>query len=238
MSTPQPPQGPPPGWWQASDGNWYPPEMHPSAQPTQVIGAVSATGGPEPRPWWKRKRVLIPAAAFGVLLALSAAGVGQEEEPDREVETVVPASTGLASSTTTPAPTTAVPTTTTTAASMTTTRPTTTTPATTTLAPTTVATTVPATTVPASTAAPTTMAPPTTRAVPTTTQAPSTTTTAPPTTRTLATTTTTAPTATEPYYANCDAVRAAGATPIRRGDPGFRSGLDRDGDGQACGQDT
>ncbi|WP_432488991.1 excalibur calcium-binding domain-containing protein [Kineococcus sp. SYSU DK018] len=36
------------------------------------------------------------------------------------------------------------------------------------------------------------------------------------------------------YYANCTAVRAAGADPIRRGDPGYSSDLDRDGDGIAC----
>lgn len=36
------------------------------------------------------------------------------------------------------------------------------------------------------------------------------------------------------YYANCDAVRAAGAAPLRRGEPGYRSGLDRDDDGIAC----
>nr|BFF22658.1 hypothetical protein GCM10025732_06230 [Glycomyces mayteni] len=36
------------------------------------------------------------------------------------------------------------------------------------------------------------------------------------------------------YYENCDAVRAAGADPIHRGDPGYRSGLDRDGDGVGC----
>lgn len=36
------------------------------------------------------------------------------------------------------------------------------------------------------------------------------------------------------YYANCDAVRAAGAAPLHRGEPGYRSGLDRDGDGVAC----
>ncbi|MFF4168740.1 excalibur calcium-binding domain-containing protein [Streptomyces sp. NPDC001744] len=35
-------------------------------------------------------------------------------------------------------------------------------------------------------------------------------------------------------YANCAAVRAAGAAPIRRGDPGYSSRLDRDGDGVAC----
>ncbi len=36
------------------------------------------------------------------------------------------------------------------------------------------------------------------------------------------------------YYENCDAVRAAGADPIQRGDPGYSSDLDRDGDGVAC----
>ncbi|MFI6080918.1 excalibur calcium-binding domain-containing protein [Streptomyces sp. NPDC051217] len=36
------------------------------------------------------------------------------------------------------------------------------------------------------------------------------------------------------YYANCTAVRAAGADPIRTGDPGYGSHLDRDGDGVAC----
>ena len=36
------------------------------------------------------------------------------------------------------------------------------------------------------------------------------------------------------YYPNCAAARAAGAAPIRRGDPGYRAGLDRDGDGVAC----
>lgn len=36
------------------------------------------------------------------------------------------------------------------------------------------------------------------------------------------------------YYANCEAVRAAGKAPLLRGQPGYRSGLDRDGDGRAC----
>ena len=35
-------------------------------------------------------------------------------------------------------------------------------------------------------------------------------------------------------YENCDAVRAAGAAPIHRGDPGYSTGLDGDGDGSAC----
>lgn len=36
------------------------------------------------------------------------------------------------------------------------------------------------------------------------------------------------------YFANCDAARAAGAAPLYRGEPGYRPGLDRDGDGVAC----
>lgn len=36
------------------------------------------------------------------------------------------------------------------------------------------------------------------------------------------------------YYANCSAARAAGAAPVLRGQPGYRSALDRDGDGVGC----
>jgi hypothetical protein len=35
-------------------------------------------------------------------------------------------------------------------------------------------------------------------------------------------------------YKNCDEAKAAGAAPIRRGEPGYRPSLDRDGDGVAC----
>lgn len=36
------------------------------------------------------------------------------------------------------------------------------------------------------------------------------------------------------YYANCSAARAAGAAPIRAGQPGYSRKLDRDGDGVGC----
>jgi hypothetical protein len=36
------------------------------------------------------------------------------------------------------------------------------------------------------------------------------------------------------YYANCDAVRAAGAAPLYSFETGYRPGLDSDGDGVAC----
>jgi hypothetical protein len=44
----------------------------------------------------------------------------------------------------------------------------------------------------------------------------------------------TVPAATDVHFANCDAVRAAGLAPLHTGDPGYRAGLDRDGDGIAC----
>jgi hypothetical protein len=36
------------------------------------------------------------------------------------------------------------------------------------------------------------------------------------------------------YYVNCDAVREASAAPLRAGDEGYRSALDRNHDGTAC----
>jgi Excalibur calcium-binding domain len=36
------------------------------------------------------------------------------------------------------------------------------------------------------------------------------------------------------YYRYCDEARAAGAAPLYRGQPGYRSELDRDRDGIAC----
>ena len=38
----------------------------------------------------------------------------------------------------------------------------------------------------------------------------------------------------EVYYPNCTAARAAGAAPVRRGEPGYARHLDRDGDGVGC----
>lgn len=38
------------------------------------------------------------------------------------------------------------------------------------------------------------------------------------------------------YYSGCSEARAAGAAPIHRGSPGYREGMDGDGDGVACEQ--
>jgi hypothetical protein len=75
-------------------------------------------------------------------------------------------------------------------------------------------------------AVPTTVPPAPTPAVATTKPTTTKTTTKPP-----------APKTTPPaavYYKNCDDVRAHGAAPLYRGEPGYRAGLDRDGDGVAC----
>lgn len=39
---------------------------------------------------------------------------------------------------------------------------------------------------------------------------------------------------TVPHYKNCTEVKSAGKAPIRSGDPGYSTNLDRDGDGIAC----
>lgn len=44
----------------------------------------------------------------------------------------------------------------------------------------------------------------------------------------------TAPAPADVYYANCTEARAAGVTPLYENDPGYRSGMDGDGDGIAC----
>lgn len=36
------------------------------------------------------------------------------------------------------------------------------------------------------------------------------------------------------YFTSCAAAKAAGKAPLRKGRPGYRVGLDRDGDGVAC----
>jgi hypothetical protein len=43
-----------------------------------------------------------------------------------------------------------------------------------------------------------------------------------------------APAPSSTYFKNCDAARAAGAAPVRTGDPGYAGHLDRDGDGIGC----
>ena len=76
----------------------------------------------------------------------------------------------------------------------------------------------------------------TAKATTTTAKAATTTTTAKAATTTTekATTTTTEAPTQSISYANCSAAKAAGAAPLHRGEPGYSTKLDRDGDGVAC----
>ncbi|MDD9369688.1 MAG: excalibur calcium-binding domain-containing protein [Acidimicrobiales bacterium] len=98
-----------------------------------------------------------------------------------------------------------------------------------------------------STSSSTTTLPPTTASTTTTTAPTTTTTTEPPTTTTAAPVVvpppTEAPTTTVPpttttteavYYRSCRSARAAGALPLRAGQPGYGEHLDSDRDGEAC----
>lgn len=69
------------GWWQASDGNWYPPELHPNAAPTLPPPTAAATAPyqahysgfattPTATKPKKRKWIRVWAIAVSLLLAL------------------------------------------------------------------------------------------------------------------------------------------------------------------------
>lgn len=82
------PQGP--GWWQASDLKWYPPEQHanyvapPSspATPTPSPGTTSGNAMTPPPQWGpphrgpSRRKVWLVVAGVGVLIAVIVVGVG------------------------------------------------------------------------------------------------------------------------------------------------------------------
>ena len=99
---------------------------------------------------------------------------------------------------------------------------------------------------PSTSSSTTTTFPPTTASTTTTTAPTTTTTTEPPTTTTAAPVVpppTEAPTTTVPpttttteavYYRSCRSARAAGALPLRVGQPGYGEHLDSDRDGEAC----
>src|SRR4051794_990777 len=88
-----------PGWWQASDLKWYPPEAtpgwaakpappDPAAQPMWVdVGHTPATS----TPWWKRRWVQVAAAVFAVLLIIGA--VSGNKSSKRTAKVVAPKTT-------------------------------------------------------------------------------------------------------------------------------------------------
>ncbi len=120
-----------PGWWQASDDKWYPPELHPSyrappppstaavptAQPPQRPGQPASPNGHQPP---KRKRKTRPSAyvalgAVVVLLIITVASSGGNKKPKSSASkaTIVQTTTAPVATTAPATATTAAPTTTT-----------------------------------------------------------------------------------------------------------------------------
>lgn len=77
-----------PGWWQASDGKWYPPESHPSAQlppppPPPTVASPMAPPRAAPKgkkPWWRRWWAIALAAFLAIGIIGAATGGGDSEE--------------------------------------------------------------------------------------------------------------------------------------------------------------
>jgi hypothetical protein len=127
---------PAPGYWQASDGNWYPPEQHPQYQPPPAPQV--------PSPQKKGRKGLWIGIGVGTFFVLGAIGAATGNGSDKKNVSLSSKSEAVVTTTapaipTTAAPKTAAPTTAppTTAAPTTTTPPTTAAPTTTTQRPTT-----------------------------------------------------------------------------------------------------
>lgn len=86
-----------PGWWQASDGKWYPPESHPTAAvppPPPVFPAPTTNAAPDPaqgptplvvvpkKPWWRRWWVISAAVVLLIAVIGAVAGGGSDEDAD------------------------------------------------------------------------------------------------------------------------------------------------------------
>jgi len=79
------------GWWQASDGKWYPPQQHPGTPWYSLPPQVSAPVEPQAKPWWRHWWV--PVAGGVILLGAVGAAFG-EEQSERSTE---PAAQGVGS---------------------------------------------------------------------------------------------------------------------------------------------
>lgn len=160
----------------------------------------------------RKKWPWIAGGVAGGLILIGALNMNDESpKPAAEVTTSTAVSTTPAAKTTTPAPTT-------TTTAPVTTAPTTVAPAAASVAPTSVAPPAATEAVVVPVAPPEPEAPPVQRVVPEPEPEPE----------------VKAPAPRSVSYANCAAVRAAGAAPIYSGDPGYSKKLDRDGDGVAC----
>lgn len=95
-----------PGWWQASDGKWYPPESHPSAAPLppptlpppQPSAPTVAPERPPSKPWWKKWWVIALGAVVVLGIVGSIVGSNDSESEERVADTSSPSADTTAQS--------------------------------------------------------------------------------------------------------------------------------------------
>lgn len=71
-----------PGWWQASDGKWYPPEQHPAARAQAEAAVAAAASGPSGQRVGKPRKtgltILVSIVTFGIWTLLWSFWNGEE----------------------------------------------------------------------------------------------------------------------------------------------------------------
>lgn len=87
----------PPGWWQASDGNWYPPQSspQPQPQPTAPYGPPGAAvpAAPKVKRTWSSGQVVAVAAVAALVALVAGVGIGSTMGGDDEEPAASPAAT-------------------------------------------------------------------------------------------------------------------------------------------------
>lgn len=95
-----------PGWWQASDGKWYPPESHPSysappppgpslpqtppAQPVQSYHDLVQAAPParkQKKPWWRRWWAIAIGVIIVIAVIAAIASPAEDEDADADDDT-------------------------------------------------------------------------------------------------------------------------------------------------------
>ena len=75
---------PPPGWWLASDGYWYPPEQHPDAEAAEPAAPTRTLATDLSRLWHERRGLSIGIVAGVAFLVIGIIGsLGGKDKPSR-----------------------------------------------------------------------------------------------------------------------------------------------------------
>lgn len=89
----------PPGWWQASDGNWYPPQSSPQPQPQPQAAApyglpgAAVPAAPKAKRTWSSGQVVAVAAVAALVALVAGVGIGSMMGGDDEEPAASPAAT-------------------------------------------------------------------------------------------------------------------------------------------------